>query len=140
VITNILKTFSDEIDGRNIKINLSELPDTRGDEELIKQVWVNLISNAVKYTRKEKNAVIDIGGSIEKDSTLFFIKDNGVGFDMKYADKLFGVFQRLHKVRDFEGIGIGLANVNRIVIRHGGKCWAESEIDKGSTFFFSMPN
>ena len=86
-----------------------------GDENLIMQVWVNLISNALKYSRNKEKSVIEIGGKIEKDKTVFYVKDNGVGFDMKYSDKLFGVFQRLHKARDFEGIGIGLANVNRII-------------------------
>ena len=140
LVTLVLKTFSDEIAQRNVEINISELPDIKGDENLIKQVWVNLISNALKYSRNKEKAVIDIGGKIENDKTIFYIKDNGAGFDMKYADKLFGVFQRLHKARDFEGIGIGLANVNRIVVRHGGKCWAESEVGKGATFFFSIPN
>jgi len=111
-----------------------------GDESLINQVWVNLISNALKYSRKKEKAIIEIGGKIENDQTVFYIKDNGTGFDMKYVDKLFCIFERLHKAKDFEGIGIGLANVQRIIMRHGGKCWAESEVDKGSTFFFSNPN
>lgn len=139
MVTHVIKTFSDELTGRNVEIKISDLPDVMGDEDLINQVWVNLISNAIKYTRNKEQAVIEIGGKIEKDKTIFFIKDNGAGFDMKYADKLFGVFQRLHKARDFEGVGIGLANVNRIIVRHGGKCWAESEVDKGATFFFTIP-
>ena len=140
MVNRVIKTFSDELVGRNIEINISDLPDAKGDEELISQVWVNLISNAIKYSRKQDKAVIDIGGKIEGDKIIFYIKDNGAGFDMKYAGKLFGVFQRLHKARDFEGIGIGLANVNRIITRHGGECWAESEVGKGATFFFSKPN
>ena len=140
IVTRVLKTFSDELNGRTVEINISELPDTTGDENLINQVWVNLISNAIKYSRNQVKAVIDIGGKTENGEVIFYIRDNGAGFDMKYADKLFGVFQRLHKARDFEGIGIGLANVNRIVMRHGGKCWAESEVGKGATFFFSVPN
>jgi light-regulated signal transduction histidine kinase (bacteriophytochrome) len=140
MVNRVLNTFSDELAGRNVELNLLKLPDAMGDESLIQQVWVNLISNALKYSRKKETAVIEIGGKIENDKTIFYIKDNGVGFDMKYADKLFGVFQRLHKARDFEGIGIGLANVNRIITRHGGKCWAESEVSRGSTFFFSVMN
>jgi|GEM_PF-193352 len=140
MITRIFKTFNDELVGRNVKINMAELPDIMGDKTLITQVWTNLISNALKYSRNEEKAVIDIGGNIEKDKTTFYIKDNGAGFDMKYAGKLFGVFQRLHKARDFEGIGIGLANVNRIIVRHGGTCWAESEVGKGATFSFSVSN
>jgi PAS domain S-box-containing protein len=139
MINKVLKTFENELTGRKVEINLSELMDIKGDESLIRQVWVNLISNALKYSRNREIAVIDIGCKIEKDETIFHIKDNGVGFDMNYAGKLFGVFQRMHKATDFEGIGIGLANVNRIVIKHGGKCWAESELDKGATFFFSLP-
>ncbi len=140
MVSRVIKTFSEEIANRNVEINVSELPETKGDETLISQVWVNLISNALKYSKNEANPVIDIGGKIENEKTIFYIKDNGAGFDMKYADKLFGVFQRLHKARDFEGIGIGLANVNRIITRHGGNCWAESEVGKGATFFFSIPN
>ena len=140
MVAHVLKSFSDEIEGRNIEINVKDLPDAMGDESLINQVWVNLISNALKYSRKKEKAVIEIGGKIENDQIVFYIKDNGAGFDMKYADKLFGVFQRLHKAKDFEGIGIGLANVNRIIVRHGGKCWAEGAVDKGATFFFSKPN
>jgi len=140
LVTRIIETFRDEISSRNVEINITELPDAMGDESLINQVWINLISNALKYTQKKDKAVIDIGGKIDNDKTIFYIKDNGVGFDMKYADKLFGVFQRLHKAKDFEGIGIGLANVKRIITRHGGTCWAESELDKGATFFFSKPN
>ena len=111
-----------------------------GDENLICQVWVNLISNALKYSRNEKKAIIEFGSSIEPTQTIFQIKDNGVGFDMQYAGKLFGVFQRLHKSTEFEGIGIGLANVERIILRHGGKCWAESKPGCGAKFFFSIPN
>jgi light-regulated signal transduction histidine kinase (bacteriophytochrome) len=140
IVTRVLKTFRDELMGRTVEINISELPETLGDENLINQVWVNLISNALKYSRKKDKAVIDIGGETVNGEAIFHIKDNGAGFDMKYADKLFGVFQRLHKARDFEGIGIGLANVNRIVRRHGGRCWAESEVGNGATFLFSVPN
>ena len=93
----------------------------------------------MKYSKNKETAEITIDGKTENDKTTFYIKDNGAGFDMEYSDKLFGVFQRLHKARDFEGIGIGLANVNRIVSRHGGNCWAESKVDNGATFFFSLP-
>lgn len=139
-VAAVIKTFSDEITEREVKIIVMDLPETKCDEGLIFQVWINLVSNALKYSRQAKEPVIEIGSANVNRDIVFFIKDNGVGFDMKYADKLFGVFQRLHKARDFEGIGIGLANVNRIVVRHGGKCWAESEINKGATFFFSLPN
>jgi signal transduction histidine kinase/DNA-binding response OmpR family regulator len=140
MVTRVLQTFTNELIGREVEINISDLPDLKGDETLMNQVWINLISNALKYSRNEAKAVIDIGGVVEKDVTIFHVKDNGAGFDMQYADKLFGVFQRLHKSKDFEGIGIGLANVSRIIVRHGGKCWAESEIGQGAKFFFSVPN
>ncbi|MDO9510517.1 MAG: CHASE3 domain-containing protein [Bacteroidales bacterium] len=139
MVSRVLDTFTDELAARNVEIRIAELPDSWGDENLLNQVWINLISNALKYSKNTEKAVIEIGGKMEDDKTIYYVKDNGVGFDMKYADKLFGVFQRLHKAKDFEGIGIGLANVNRIVMRHGGNCWAESEINKGTTFFFSNP-
>ena len=124
---------------RNVEIIIKDLPNAWGDESLINQVWINLISNALKYSKNKEKAVIEIGGKVDDEKITFYVKDNGVGFDMKYADKLFGVFQRLHKAKDFEGVGIGLANVNRIIVRHGGTCWAESEVGKGATFYFSKP-
>jgi light-regulated signal transduction histidine kinase (bacteriophytochrome) len=139
LLNRVIKSFSDEINRRDVEINISELPDIKGDENLIGQVWTNLISNAIKFTRNKEKAVIEIGGKTGNGETVFYIKDNGAGFDMKYADKLFEVFQRLHQTEDFEGIGIGLANVNRIVTRHKGKCRAESEVGKGAAFFFTIP-
>jgi len=139
IIQQGLQLFEEDIKARSIAINMGPLPETFADIQLIGQVWINLISNAIKYTGKKEKAIIDIGGYTENNETIFFIKDNGAGFNMKYADKLFGVFHRLHKARDFEGIGIGLANINRIVTRHGGRCWAEGETDIGATFYFSLP-
>ena len=118
---------------------MASLPDINGDEELLRQVWINLISNAIKYTMKTPEAIIEIGSFASGNEVTFFVKDNGVGFNMKHAEKLFGAFKRLHKTSDFEGIGIGLANVNRIVTRHGGHCRAEGEVDKGAKFYFSIP-
>jgi light-regulated signal transduction histidine kinase (bacteriophytochrome) len=139
MINQITQIFSADFKSRKIEIKMDELTALYGDYQLIRQVWVNLLSNAIKYTGKKEKAIIEIG-SFEQDSqTVYFIKDNGAGFNMKYGNKLFGVFQRLHKPRDFEGIGIGLANINRIISRHGGRCWAEGEIDLGATFFFSLP-
>ncbi|MDP3916583.1 MAG: CHASE3 domain-containing protein [Bacteroidota bacterium] len=140
IVNQVLKSFDKELAGRDVEIIVSELPDTTGDETLIHQVWENLISNALKYSKNKQTATIDIGYELLDNKTVFHIRDNGAGFDMKYADKLFGVFQRLHSASDFEGIGIGLANVNRIVVRHGGTCRAESEVGNGATFFFSIPN
>jgi PAS domain S-box-containing protein len=124
---------------KNIDWNIAVLPDVFGDYNLLRLVWVNLIDNALKYTRPRENVVIQIGCIEEKEEFIFSIRDNGVGFDMKYADKLFGVFQRLHSISDFEGTGIGLANVRRVVLRHGGRTWAEAEIDNGATFYFTIP-
>ena len=140
MVNNIINSFNNELIGRNIEIKISELPPCYGDEVLINQVWVNLFSNAIKYSKNKEKTIIKIDYKTEKDKTIFSINDNGAGFDMLYADKLFGVFQRLHKARDFEGIGIGLANVKRIIVRHGGTVWAESELNKGATFYLSLPN
>lgn len=125
--------------GRTIDWQISQLLGVMGDYNLMLMVWNNLIDNAVKYTRVREKAVIQIGSREETNETVFFIKDNGAGFDMQYAQKLFGVFQRMHSSAAFEGTGIGLANVRRIIVRHGGRTWAEAEEDKGATFYFSIP-
>jgi PAS domain S-box-containing protein len=125
--------------GRKIDFRAGDLPPARGDTGLIRQVVYNLLSNAAKFTRRRETAVIEVGSIPEKDSRIYFVKDNGAGFDMEYYNKLFGVFQRLHRSADFEGTGIGLAIVNRIVRRHNGRVWAEGEVDKGAAFYFSLP-
>ena len=122
-----------------IKFRIDQLPEAYGDPAFIKQVWINLFSNAIKFSSREKNPEIIVSSKTEDYSNIFFVKDNGVGFDEKYKDKLYGVFQRLHKSDDFEGTGVGLAIVQRIIHRHGGKVSAESEIGKGATFYFSLP-
>jgi len=123
---------------RRIEWRIEHLPEANCDPGLLKLVFVNLVSNAVKFTRSRQPAVIEVGTRQADGTTIFFVRDNGVGFDLKYADKLFGVFQRLHRQEDFEGTGIGLATVQRIVHRHGGKIWAESELGQGTTFFFTL--
>ncbi len=124
---------------RNIVINKEKLPPALGDRSLLVQVWTNLISNAIKYTGHKEKAEITIGSYEEDGRNIYFIKDNGAGFDMKYKDKLFKVFQRLHGSDEFEGTGIGLANVSRIITRHGGTIWTEAKVNEGAAFYFSLP-
>jgi light-regulated signal transduction histidine kinase (bacteriophytochrome) len=124
---------------RRLDIRIGELPAAIADRVLIEQVWVNLISNAVKYTRGREDATIRIDGAIEADQIVYRISDNGVGFDMRFANKLFGVFQRLHAASEFEGTGVGLALVRRIVIRHGGWISADGRPGAGATFEFALP-
>jgi PAS domain S-box-containing protein len=150
IISDLIKELEEETRGRKIAWNIHPLPDVYGDRSMLRLVFQNLISNAVKFTEKKEETQIEIGcdsGSplsppLEgafSDEEVFYVRDNGVGFDMQYADKLFNVFQRLHRKEEFEGTGIGLANVRRIVEKHGGRVWAEGEVDKGATFFFTLP-
>jgi len=126
--------------GRDIRFVLGELPPARGDAAMIRQVLVNLLGNAVKYTRSRPDAVIEMSGTESGSENVYCVKDNGAGFDMRYAGKLFGVFQRLHSVQEFEGTGIGLAIVKRIVERHGGEVRAEGKVGEGATFYFTFPH
>ena len=125
-------------ENRHAKIQVNDLPRCHADLALLKQVWINLLSNAFKYTRKREGAEIEIGAQENNGTTTWFVRDNGAGFDMLYVDKLFGVFQRLHRADEFEGTGVGLAIVHRIVERHGGQIWAEGALEKGATFFFTL--
>ena len=125
--------------GRSVFWRIGQLPTVRADPELLHQVLSNLFSNALKYTRTRPEAKIEVRAEIQEESWAVLVRDNGVGFDPAYGDRLFGVFQRLHAERDFEGTGIGLANVRRIVARHGGRVWAEGELGAGATFAFTLP-
>jgi len=140
LIEEVMDDLEHETKGREIIWERGPLPDVYGDRSLMKLVFLNLIANAMKFTAPRRQARIEIGTtSGGEDETVVFIRDNGVGFNMKYADKLFGVFQRLHDAEQFEGTGIGLANVQRIIHRHAGKVWAEGSVDGGATFYVSIP-
>lgn len=128
-----------ETPGRKIEFTMHPSPQVYGDASMIRQVLTNLLSNAIKFTRTRDGAFIEFGYLPEMEEGAYYIKDNGVGFDMQYVDKLFGVFQRLHSISEFEGTGVGLALVNRIITRHGGRVWAESKVNQGTTFYFALP-
>ena len=124
---------------RTVTLSVNGVTAGYGDRALIRQVLFNLLANAFKLRQPRAEAAIEVGGAIHGHEIVYYVKDNGVGFDMPYYDKLFGVFQRLHAVEDFEGTGVGLATVQRIIHRHGGRVWAESKVDRGATFYFSLP-
>ena len=138
MVEEVILDLKTEEEKRHIDWQVGPLPTVECDAGLMKQVFANLLSNAVKYTRPRETAVIQIGSAEVKGEPVIFVRDNGVGFSMKYADKLFGVFQRLHPAEDFEGTGVGLATVERIVRKHGGTIWAEAGVDKGATFYFTI--
>jgi light-regulated signal transduction histidine kinase (bacteriophytochrome) len=141
LVKEALGEVQQDASGRNIAWKVSALPDLYGDRAMLRLALVNLISNAVKFTRTRPQAEIEIGClEKHKDEVVVFIRDNGVGFDMKYVNKLFGVFRRLHSAQAFEGTGIGLATVQRIIHRHGGRVWAEGLVDRGATFFLAVPS
>jgi len=124
---------------QKLKIKINALAPAWGDESLIREVLTNLISNAIKFSKNEETSAIEVGGQLQDNENIYYVKDNGVGFDMKYSDKLFGVFQRLHTQKDFKGTGVGLSLVQRIIHRHGGRVWAEGKVNKGATFHFTLP-
>ena len=138
LVEEVRRDLKPEMEGRQIDWKVGELPFVECDPALIKQVFANLLSNALKFSRPRERAVMEVGTMTRDGQTVVFVRDNGVGFSMKYADKLFGIFQRLHRQEDFEGTGVGLATVQRVLHKHGGRVWAEGELDKGATFYFAL--
>jgi PAS domain S-box-containing protein len=138
VVREVISGFERELSGRNVTFDVSPLPTIDCDRGLVTQVFWNLLANAIKFTGSRRHATISVGESIQEGESMLFVRDNGVGFDMQYAGKLFGPFQRLHRSDEFEGTGVGLATVQRIVLRHQGRIWADAELDRGATFFFSL--
>ncbi len=142
-LTATVRQISEQIKShepeRDLQFMINDLPPAQGDRFLLSQVMQNLLDNAVKYTKPKKSALIEVGGKDEENETIYYVKDNGAGFDESYAHKLFGVFQRLHGGGEYEGTGVGLAIVKRIVERHGGRVWAEGKVNEGATFYFALP-
>ena len=139
LVQQVITEMQTDLKDRHIVWTIEPLPAVNGDMNLLRQVWVNLLANAVKYTRPRQEAQIKVSGVTQDDEAIFSVADNGVGFDPAYADRLFGVFQRLHSEKQFEGTGVGLANVRRIIQRHGGRTWAEAKPNEGAVFHFSLP-
>ena len=139
MVNSILEELTLLEDHDRISLVVKTLPHAWGDTKLIRQVWVNFFTNALKFSAKKDKAIIEVGCLPGEEEVIYYVKDNGAGFNMLYAEKLFGVFQRLHTDRDFPGSGVGLACVKRIIDRHGGRVWAESRPGYGATFFFTLP-
>jgi len=138
LVHRVLEDLQEDRSGRAVEIRMEQLPVCSGDPALLRQVWINLISNALKYTRNCEMAVVEISGHVEHQIATYRIRDNGAGFDMRYAQKLFGVFQRLHRAEEYEGTGVGLAIVQRVIHRHGGTINAVAEVGAGATFSFTL--
>ncbi len=136
---SVVNELTPTVQNRDVNIQIDSLPSARGDKAMFREVFINLIANAIKFTRPRTIAHIEMGGRSKNNENVYFVRDNGVGFDMNYQNKLFGVFQRLHGQDEFEGTGIGLAIVKQVVDRHGGRVWAEGKVDKGATIYFTLP-
>src|SRR5215472_5037314 len=140
LVERVVANLQEQLQGRSVQLEIAALPDCVADAALLEQVFTNLLSNALKFTAGRPNTRIEVGAARSEDAEqIYFVKDNGVGFDMRYAERLFGVFQRLHSQAEFSGTGIGLSIVHRIIRRHGGKTWAEGALQQGATFYFSLP-
>ena len=139
LVNEVLRDLRNGPSGADVEVKVGDLPRCKGDPSLLKQVYVNLLSNAFKFSRHKEKPVVEVGYSQQNGERTYFVRDNGAGFDMRHSEKLFGVFQRLHSGNQFEGTGVGLSIVQRIVHRHGGRIWAEAEVDKGATFYFTLP-
>jgi light-regulated signal transduction histidine kinase (bacteriophytochrome) len=140
LVREVLDELQREQSGRQIDIRMGDLPECIGDPGLLTQVFVNLLSNAFKFTRGKGNPTVEVSCLQQAGEKIYFVRDNGAGFDMQQATKLFGAFQRFHSAEQFEGTGIGLSIVHRIIQRHGGRIWAEAEVDKGATIYFGLPD
>jgi light-regulated signal transduction histidine kinase (bacteriophytochrome) len=138
IVAEVIAILEPDGEGRQVKWLISDLPAVECDPVLVKQIFQNLLANALKFTRPRSGAIIEVSHKQEGGQAVFTVRDNGIGFSMKYVDKLFGVFQRLHSADEFEGTGIGLVTVQRIVHKHGGRVWAEGEADKGAAFYFTL--
>ena len=138
MVTDICRELKNEQGDRNIEFDIKQLLPAQADNTALKQVWTNLISNAIKYSKLKEKTIIEIGSKTSGGEIVYYIKDNGAGFDMRYANKLFDIFQRLHSDEEFEGTGVGLAIVQRIIFKHGGRIWAEGKVNEGAIFYFTL--